>query len=126
MDYEQINKHFECMEYLHALTMTLEIVKVLSQDIYHVQYTEDYRGRLHLDRAGFDHRISFYKTDEMDDVAKMYNNFVMRNSMNNLRVAVDYYSFGNDELFDFSDIRNEIVELCNILIENYNKDNKGV
>jgi hypothetical protein len=122
MDYEQINKHFECMEYLHDLTMALEIVKVLSQDISNVQYNVYYNGRLQLARDEFDHSVSFYKRDESDTGGKLHNNFIMRNSMNTIQVSADHYSCGGDVFFNFCDIRNEIVELCNTLIANYNKD----
>lgn len=122
MDYEQINKHFECMEFLHNLSMTLEIVKILSHDIPSIQYSEDYRNRLHLNHDTFDYTVSFYEVGEIvDDSAKLYNNFCMRNSMNSLRVEVDRCRYGGDERFDFGDIRNEIVDLCNKLIEHYSK-----
>lgn len=124
MDYSQVKKHIDCKEYLHDLTMTLEIVKILAHDISKIQYNEDYRSRLHIDHDEVDYRISFYKKDEMDENAVLHNNFIMRNSYNNLCVGIDKctYNMNQSSEFDFSDIREEIVELCNSLIENYNKD----
>lgn len=124
MDYGQIRKHIECKEYLHNLTTILEVLKIFEHDISEIQYTEDYRNRLHIDHPELNYRMSFYKRDEMDDDSKLYNNFVMRNNLNGLYLTVEQCSdnINKSPEFDFCDIRNETVELCNKLIENYNKD----
>lgn len=124
MDYMQIRKHIECKDYLHDLTSILEILKIFTHDISQIEYVEDYNYRLHVMHTKLPYRFSFLKRDESDDSTKLFNNFVMRNNFNSLYVTVDQCSqnINTPPSFDFCDIRYEIVELCNKLIEN----NKGV
>jgi hypothetical protein len=78
MDYERIKKHFQYVGYLHDLTMVLNMAKLISEDLEHVDYSQDYRDRIHFVHDDLDARISLYEADD-ENKDPLRENFVIRN-----------------------------------------------
>lgn len=117
MNYERIEKYIECKQYLHELTMILEILNIFNNNISEINYVTDYSGIAHLTHPSLRYRFSFYK-DDGSDGAGLINNFIMRNNFNSLYVTKSQCSknLTSPSEIDFCDIRSEIVEKCNKLI----------